>query len=478
MEKKAANKLDFFFKAPGKQEKQPEANGKTIDVDGPAVPDSPRDRSEKSDPVIIEGPDPRYHGPIEKEVLKSKGNQMMEESKSGKESKPESKQLSVKPVEITKKLDYKTFDAKLIEDATYKPKKHAPFEKGQMSPFFFICQCFDLVSEMKGSNSVEMKKRVLINMFKTYQVLAPNELAEFYLFSTGRLDAEYLQEDLGVGNETTYKSCAFATGSSKQNIKTDVDKLGDLGLVIESRKDKTKTVDTFFKKTVCTKRLTFEYVFSEIKKLTKFSGQKDKESILQALLYECTGLEAKYVVRFLQSGNFKMGCAKATIQSSLARCFFEYFRLGGESSETIAETDDIKVWEKALQKCSHQYPNYKMIIKTMQDSKGDLKYLYSNCKLTPGIPCKPMLAKPTKDISIIFTRFEGKPFTCEYKYDGLRGQIHYVDGRILIYSRNLENMTSQYPDVCKNILEAVKPSTKNFIVDSEIVGMDQKAVGL
>lgn len=61
----------------------------------------------------------------------------------------------------------------------------------------------------------------------------------------------------------------------------------------------------------------------------------------------------------------------------------------------------------------------------------------------------PMLAKPTKGIKEILKRFDGKLFTCEYKYDGFRGQIHYYNNGadIRVYSRNLSDLTSQYPDI-------------------------------
>lgn len=117
--------------------------------------------------------------------------------------------------------------------------------------------------------------------------------------------------------------------------------------------------------------------------------------------------------------------------------------------------------------------------------------LRDHCKLQPGVPLKPMLAKPTKSITEVLDRFEGKNFTCEYKYDGERAQIHYVaedspkqyasstpglgktsSGLSAIFSRNSEDLSKKYPDVLEKLQTWIKPGTKSFVLDCETVAWD------
>ena len=112
-----------------------------------------------------------------------------------------------------------------------------------------------------------------------------------------------------------------------------------------------------------------------------------------------------------------------------------------------------------------------------------IMHLKENCKLRPGIPLKPMLAKPTKAITEVLDRFENQTFTCEYKYDGERAQIHYVakgcgevgapaDGLTAIFSRNSEDLSKKYPDILAKLHTWVRPETKSFVLDCETVAWD------
>jgi DNA ligase-1 len=121
-------------------------------------------------------------------------------------------------------------------------------------------------------------------------------------------------------------------------------------------------------------------------------------------------------------------------------------------------------------------PNYNLVIPSLlADGTANL---HKTCKLTPGIPLKPMLAHPTKGIQEVLTRFENMKFTCEWKYDGERAQIHlHDDGKITIYSRNQEENTTKYPDIIERFKKCVADSgdkLKSCVLDTEAVAWDRE----
>ncbi|XP_053546996.1 DNA ligase 1 [Bombina bombina] len=137
--------------------------------------------------------------------------------------------------------------------------------------------------------------------------------------------------------------------------------------------------------------------------------------------------------------------------------------------------DTRKSWieEKALilKQTFCELPSYDAIIPILLEH--GLDSLPKHCRLTPGIPLKPMLAHPTKGIGEVLKRFDEAAFTCEYKYDGERAQIHILEnGEVHVYSRNQENNTSKYPDIINRVPKIKKESVKSCILDTEAVAWD------
>jgi DNA ligase-1 len=91
-------------------------------------------------------------------------------------------------------------------------------------------------------------------------------------------------------------------------------------------------------------------------------------------------------------------------------------------------------------------------------------------RLEAGRPVRPMLAERLGSMEEILEKLGGKA-SLEYKYDGMRIQAHIRIGKeVRLYSRQLENVTGQFPDVTASILQAF--NSRDFeeaIVDCEAV---------
>jgi DNA ligase-1 len=199
--------------------------------------------------------------------------------------------------------------------------------------------------------------------------------------------------------------------------------------------------------------------------------------------------EAKFLVRFLE-GKLRLGLAEKTVIVGLAQAVVSHeLSQNGTKSPTA---DQLAKAESALKEVYSELPSYEVIIPSMLEH--GISELHDYCRLQPGVPLKPMLAKPTKSITEVLDRFEGKTFTCEYKYDGERAQIHYVapeevssfpaaestlvkdpssfKGLASIFSRNSEDLSKKYPDILEKLDAWINPSTKSFVLDCETVAWD------
>ncbi|KZV77659.1 DNA ligase I [Peniophora sp. CONT] len=296
----------------------------------------------------------------------------------------------------------------------------------------------------------------------------PDSLLKTVYLCINRLCPDYVGIELGIGESLLLKAICESTGRKLAAVKESLKKEGDLGLVAAASKDMQKTL---FKP----KPLTVPFVFANLKEIATTAGnssQTKKVSIITKLLAACQGDEAKYIVRSLE-GKLRIGNAERTVIVALAHAavLAEQSRSGKTwSKDKLASR--LEEGANIVKSVYSELPTYDEVVPALL--KHGVRNLRDTCKLTPGVPLKPMLAKPTKAIGEVLDRFDGRRFTCEYKYDGERAQVHLLpDGSVAVFSRNSEDMSKKYPDLVEQLPHCFKESTKSFVLDAEAVAIDK-----
>ncbi|KAF9189923.1 hypothetical protein BGZ51_009135 [Haplosporangium sp. Z 767] len=335
----------------------------------------------------------------------------------------------------------------------------ASWKKGEPVPYAALCQTFEQIEDTtKRLQILDFLVKFLISVIK----LSPESLLTVVYLSINKLCPEYEGLELGIGESLLMKAIAESTGREMKKIKADYAEIGDLGMIAMNSRSNQPTM---FKP----KALTIPHVFKTLKDIAALSGNSvDK---IKLLLVSCRNKEAKYLMRSLE-GKLRIGLAERTVVVALAQAIvLSRPNINKLSKEKLAT--ELEEAASVVKSVYSELPCYDLIVPALLE--GDIEGLKETCKLTPGIPLKPMLAHPTKALTDILDRFENVAFTCEYKYDGERAQIHkMVDGSMRIYSRNSENMSNKYPDVMERLNKFTKAETKSFVLDCEAVAWDRE----
>ncbi len=296
-----------------------------------------------------------------------------------------------------------------------------------------------------GATTKRLKKTEILSEF--LKKLDEHDKDILYLL-LGRIYPEYDQRETGISNQLAIKSLSKATGVNSEDIVKEWKKLGDIGKVAES------FVKTKKQSTLRRRDLEVEDVIGNLRKLPELEGKgtvDKKISLITELLTSASPIEALYLTRTL-IGDLRIGIQESTIRDAIALAFFNNEEGMAKHIQNIMDrTNDIgTVFE---------------IIK-----KGGINDL-EGVQLDVGKPVKVMLAQKAKTVKEGFEKV-GKPCAIEYKYDGFRLLIHKKDNDIKLYTRRLENVSKQFPEVVDYLKKYVKGNS--FIIDSEAVGFDRK----
>ena len=301
--------------------------------------------------------------------------------------------------------------------------------------------------ELEKTSSGNELRRILSELFKACSLSEIDKIAYLCL---GTIDAEYKKPELGLADRMVVRAISAATAQTEKRVSALFKEKGDLGLVAQhlslSRENK---LSSFFKKEA--KELSVNDVFYGLQKIAEAGGtgsQDRKIQIISGLLQSASGEEAKYIVR-LCLGTMRLGVASMTVLDALSIAF-----TGSKESK-----DEL---EAAYNICN----DIGLIARTVA-SDGIAGVRKIGIKV--GSPIKMMLAQRAETLEIIQEKIPGK-LAAEEKYDGERMQIHRKGNALFIYSRRLENITGQYPDVAENVRKSVK--AEEFIIEGEGVAVD------
>ncbi|KAK4476087.1 hypothetical protein MN116_001311, partial [Schistosoma mekongi] len=332
----------------------------------------------------------------------------------------------------------------------YHPIHDCNWEEGESVPYLSLAKTFECIETTSSRIKIT---ETLSNFFRSVGLLSPFDMTSCVYLCLNRLGPAYEGTELGVGETVLLKALAATTGVGIEHIRSSLKKYGDLGVVAETIRSRQKILSA-------PKPLTISFVFSKLKDIASMSGnsaQNKKLEIVRSLLLACRESETKYLIRSL-SGKLRIGLAEQTVLTALGQAVAMtpfHFKADDESPRIIDASNGISseqwktILDTAVANVKRAYcvcPDYSRLIKSLlTDSHEALDQM---CTITPGIPLKPMLASPTHGISEILKRFEECDFTCEYKYDGERAQIHILpSGASHVYSRNQEDNTTKYPDI-------------------------------
>ncbi len=263
----------------------------------------------------------------------------------------------------------------------------------------------------------------------------------------GLIAPEFAGVDLGLAEKMAVRAVATATGTAPDQVAARVREVGDLGQAAEQMLAAAEAARPA--------SLTVPAVMDTLHQIAAAEGtgsQGRKLDLLAGLLGQASPLEARYLLR-LVTGGLRLGIGTPTILDALAQVY-----AGGRAARPVLE--------RAYNICCD-------LGQVAAAVAAGGPAAVEQIQVRPGNPVRAMLAQRLSDASEILARLGGE-CAAEYKYDGVRVQAHRTaDGTIELFTRRLERVSAQFPDVVDMLAAGLGP--REAIVEGEVVAFDPAA---
>ncbi|MGV8169661.1 MAG: ATP-dependent DNA ligase [Candidatus Nanoarchaeia archaeon] len=309
-----------------------------------------------------------------------------------------------------------------------------------------------------------LKKTLIVS--RLLKETPEKELEKVLLLLQGRIFGASDEREMGVASKLVVKAIAIATGHEAAQIEEQWKKKGDLGLVAEHLCGKKKQNMLF------SEELTVSMVFNDLRKVSELEGQgstDQKVKMISKLLGLAKPLEARYVVRAALQ-DLRVGIAEGTLRDAIAWAYLEEANPGYDEKTDSIYPENREAYSKVMetvQAALDKTNDFYLVSKTARHGLKELEKI----ELSVGNPVKVMLAQKVNNVQEAF-EVVGRPAALEYKYDGFRMQINKNEEEVIIFTRRLENVTEQFPEVKDFVLKNVKADS--CILDCEAAGFDSK----
>ncbi|MBR9682713.1 MAG: ATP-dependent DNA ligase [Candidatus Aenigmarchaeota archaeon] len=294
----------------------------------------------------------------------------------------------------------------------------------------------DVYEELEKHSSKLKKRDILAELLKEASVKDLGLLAKIITGSVSSLET-------GVSTSMIIKAIGKASGNPESEVKNTFKRKGDLGITAE------ELIKSKKQRALLKKELSVENVYDEIVNLPEISGKGSQERKLNSvagILIAATPKEAKYIVRTIL-GQLRVGVAQGILRDSIAKAF------------------DID--KKLVESAWNLNPDFGKIAEVAKkDGEEGLKKIV----IDVGSPLMVLLAEKSPSLKDALESYENP--VLEVKFDGVRTQIHKKGDVVKVFTRKLEDVTKQFPDIVKMAKTSI--IAKECIIDGEAVGMDPK----
>ncbi|MDY6761746.1 MAG: ATP-dependent DNA ligase [Candidatus Nanohaloarchaea archaeon] len=373
--------------------------------------------------------------------------------------------------------------------------------------------------QLEATQSTDEKSSILAELFREAD---PDDLEVLGHLAMGRAFPAWETLEMGIGSKLMVRAIATATGNSEEAVEDEWRETGDLGDTVEQFVEGKK------QRTLDEKELDLAGVQENLEKIASMSGEGSEEkkiSHISELIAFAGPEEAKYLVRMVLE-NLRVGVGEGLVRDAIVKAFFADVVDASGFTERLEErgmtvgiddtlADDVKEYglydsfaednevvyvdpeELELEDFWTEDGYDLVVLEDTGDWEDELTELVQHAydvstdlgavartAAEDGVdgldemamevfrPLKVMLAQKAETMEDAYDTVgdEDGVAALEYKYDGFRVQIHKKGDEVKVFSRRLEDVTDQFPDIVAAVKEHIE--AEECIIEGETVAYD------